>query len=659
MAVISEQTYIADGSQREFQVNGNILSDSHIGVWVTDNSVVPPVESRIPTADYDVLGSFVLFNTAPANGDDIRLVLTDNGEGVDSPPSDITNISANIADIVTVSDAILSVITNATNIADINTNATNITEILTVSGISNEVVSLFNDKAKLDSLFADKVTLDSLYADKTTLDSIYADLDKLVSLFTDKATLDSLYADKTTLDSLYADKVKLDSIYANMTSIQNAEANAQLALTARNEAEALYDNFDDRYLGAKAVEPTLDNDGNSLTSGAMYFNTVNNKMYIYDAVGLQWIDVSYVPTLLSSLSDVLFGSLTDKDVIQYNSTSGKWENVPNPSYTQAETDTLLNAKANDSEVVHNTGDESIAGVKSFTDTPLDVDNLPITTSKGFKNKIINGLFSISQRGDFTTPIAIFNSAYYFDRFKTVMTGVTATLQDLGNRARLEATSSATGSLGLEQEIEFNNYYKGKTVTLSCKIKSNKSAIVRIYDGVSFTNSTVAHTGGGTDEVIKVTKTLSASATSLYCYIQIDGIAMISGDYIEMTEVQLEEGSVVTSYDYRLNHIEERLCKWYFRRIYGNNGNTFMGLLRPDTSNKFEGVYTFPEMRVAPTITPSGTVDQIDSGTATSITFSQITRTFARIYGDTTLNTANASILTASLSFYIDLNAELS
>lgn len=50
-----------------------------------------------------------------------------------------------------------------------------------------------------------------------------------------------------------------------------ASAGASAASAAA--AAATYDSFDDRYLGAKASDPTLDNDGNALIPGAIYFNT--------------------------------------------------------------------------------------------------------------------------------------------------------------------------------------------------------------------------------------------------------------------------------------------------------------------------------------------------------------------------------------------------
>ena len=71
------------------------------------------------------------------------------------------------------------------------------------------------------------------------------------------------------------------------TSATNA-ANAQTAAeAARDSALAAYDNFDDRYLGAKASDPTLDNDGNALIAGALYFNTTDSAMKLY--TGSAWV----------------------------------------------------------------------------------------------------------------------------------------------------------------------------------------------------------------------------------------------------------------------------------------------------------------------------------------------------------------------------------
>ena len=63
------------------------------------------------------------------------------------------------------------------------------------------------------------------------------------------------------------------------TSETNAGISAASALAA-------YDDFDDRYLGPKAVDPTLDNDGDPLVTGALYFDTTISSMKVYN--GTTW-----------------------------------------------------------------------------------------------------------------------------------------------------------------------------------------------------------------------------------------------------------------------------------------------------------------------------------------------------------------------------------
>jgi hypothetical protein len=51
----------------------------------------------------------------------------------------------------------------------------------------------------------------------------------------------------------------------------------------------LYDQFDDRYLGSRADNPTVDNDGNTLLEGALYWNSTAKVMRVWD--GVIWKDI--------------------------------------------------------------------------------------------------------------------------------------------------------------------------------------------------------------------------------------------------------------------------------------------------------------------------------------------------------------------------------
>ena len=72
------------------------------------------------------------------------------------------------------------------------------------------------------------------------------------------------------------------------TAAQTAQAAAE---AARDATLTAYDNFDDRYLGAKASDPSVDNDGNALLAGSLYFNTTSAAMKLW--TGSAWV-VAYV-----------------------------------------------------------------------------------------------------------------------------------------------------------------------------------------------------------------------------------------------------------------------------------------------------------------------------------------------------------------------------
>jgi len=77
------------------------------------------------------------------------------------------------------------------------------------------------------------------------------------------------------------------SATAAATSSTNAGNSATAAASSATSAAASYDSFDDRYLGAKSSAPALDNDGDALIAGALYFNTTTDIMYVYGGSGWQ------------------------------------------------------------------------------------------------------------------------------------------------------------------------------------------------------------------------------------------------------------------------------------------------------------------------------------------------------------------------------------
>jgi hypothetical protein len=93
------------------------------------------------------------------------------------------------------------------------------------------------------------------------------------------------------------------------TQATNASTSATNAASSANAAAASYDSFDDRYLGAKSSNPTVDNDGNALLTGALYWNTTSSEMRVYS--GSAWV-TAYLPAAgyLALSGGTMTGNLT-------------------------------------------------------------------------------------------------------------------------------------------------------------------------------------------------------------------------------------------------------------------------------------------------------------------------------------------------------------
>jgi hypothetical protein len=137
-------------------------------------------------------------------------------------------------------------------------------EIEAVAGISTEIVAV-------DAVKTNVTTVAGIAPNVTTVAGIAPNVTTVAGLDTE-----------------------IGIVVANITDIQNAEENADAAIAAKVAAEAArdatltaYDNFDDRYLGAKTSDPTVDNDGDALVAGSLYFNSSSEVMRLY--TGSAWV----------------------------------------------------------------------------------------------------------------------------------------------------------------------------------------------------------------------------------------------------------------------------------------------------------------------------------------------------------------------------------
>ena len=70
------------------------------------------------------------------------------------------------------------------------------------------------------------------------------------------------------------------------TSASASASSAASAAASLVSVNSVFDSFDDRYLGAHPSDPTLDNDGNALLAGTVYYNTTSSTLLFYN--GAAW-----------------------------------------------------------------------------------------------------------------------------------------------------------------------------------------------------------------------------------------------------------------------------------------------------------------------------------------------------------------------------------
>jgi len=217
----------------------------------------------------------------------------------------------NIGSVTTVATQSANINTVATNIASVNTVAGNSSNINTVAGISGNVTTVAGISANVTSVAGNSSNINTVAGNNTNITTVagvssnvttVAGISGNVTTVAGISSAVSTVATNNTNVSTVATNISAVNTNAtNITAIQNASTNATNAAAsavsagnAQTAAEAArdatltaYDNFDDRYLGSKTSDPTLDNDGNALLAGSLYFNSVSGAMKVY--TGSAWV----------------------------------------------------------------------------------------------------------------------------------------------------------------------------------------------------------------------------------------------------------------------------------------------------------------------------------------------------------------------------------
>jgi hypothetical protein len=322
------------------------------------------------------------------------------------------------------------------------------------------------------------------------------------------------------------------SATAAATSATSAAASATAAATSATNAAASYDSFDDRYLGAKATAPTVDNDGNALLTGALYWNTAVNKMFVWS--GTAWGEISSSADIIAYKYTATAGATSvtgaDDNGLTLTYTVGKEQvyingvlQVRGSDYTASTGSSITGMAAlTASDIVTVLAFTAFVVANTYTIAQADATFIPdaivdakgdlivataadtvarlaagsngdslvadSSTSTGLryqatqvagKNYLINGGFDIWQRG--TTFVGAGTGVYLADRWVVQNAGTTPTYSRQstgapnGSQYVMRIATSASGTYAnVAQLIETANVELlwGSTATFSVKVRKN-------------------------------------------------------------------------------------------------------------------------------------------------------------------------------------------
>jgi hypothetical protein len=355
------------------------------------------VDRSLSLTDYDYAAGLTLPERDVRKGKTLAFDTTTGDVGIGPSISDtqaLADASADIALLADIQDGTLA--TNAiTTAASISSNITTVANIssnvTTVAGISANVTTVAGISADVTAVAADATDIGVVSANIADINTAAAnifDIQDASAYAANAATSASNAATSETNAATSASNAATSETNA-ATSASAAAASQTAAAASAASAASAYDSFDDRYLGPKTSDPTLDNDGNALVSGALYFNSTANEMRVYD--GANWIAAS---------------SAGGASLLNYNYTatsgqttfSGADDNAATLSYTQQNLIVTLNGivledgtdytASNGTSIVlasgASAGDElNIVAFKSFT----TADMVPASTGGTFSGNV--------------------------------------------------------------------------------------------------------------------------------------------------------------------------------------------------------------------------------------------------------------------------------
>jgi len=338
---------------------------------------------------------------------------------------------------------------------------------------------------------------------------------------------------------------------------------------------------------------------------------------------------------------------------------------------------------------------SISGTGGITFNDSSVQTTA-ATGFGFKNRIINGGMDIAQRGTSFTSGANNDDAYVLDRFYILSDGndivdvTQTTTVPTGAKFSIGLdVETVNKKFGIAQIIENANCFDaiGGNVTVSFQAKVSattnldnvKCAIVAWSGTADTVTSDIISAWGaeGTNPTLIANATYentpanlnvttsfatysvtanvdTASTSNIILFIWSDVTTTSLGEFLYITNVQLEKGSTATSFDYRPFGTELVLCQRYFWKTLSTI--SIEGIALAGTSVSYGSPLAFPvTMRASPTVTSAGFNDAANMNSS-SFSDTNVNYTVAR--GGTFTGVGSPTRAVGSYSSGITLSSEL-
>lgn len=626
--------------------------------------------NKVAVIDSDVStvsGISTNVTTTANNIDNINTVADDLNEAV----SEINTVGTNIADVNSVAGSINNVNTVAINVNNVNTTAGSIANVnTTANAISNvnsvasnmtNVVSVDNNEANINSAVSNAANITTVAGSIGNVNSTGNYIANVNTVASNIDDVNTVAGNNTNIITVANNNNNVASVASNIANVNTTASNISNVNTTAtniasiNNASANIDsinNFGDTYFVGDTA-PT------SPTEGDLWFDSSTDIMKVYNGSAWQSAGSSvngtserqtytatsgqtdFASTYDAGFIDVYVNGIKLLDGTDFTATNGTTVVMSQglstgdivdivaygtfelaDVYTQAQADSLLDAKADANVTYTETEVDNLLATKAdqaTTYTKTEVNNKP----SGFKNKIINGGFDIWQRG--TTFLAPGNLTYTADRWIIgtananpesvyigggVFNNSSQTLAINGN----DAVTSNT----LTQRIEKSNcqsFDTGTKITISGSVYLNNIPSISVNVGIrrALGVDDWASSYDFTYETLVFNQALQDFSVTLTIpnqYFKEHGTELIfafsgvgTGDTIAFGNIQLEEGSVATPFEQRPYGLELSLCQRYYRNY---NENQYSYGVR--THRDFN-----PTMRDIPTVTVtagSATVNRV-------------------------------------------------